>query len=202
VSNDGDAGKLKSLVRPKKKYVKKKFDKICQRRECGKSFRTSSLNKRYCSDECRRTAKRPTKENPTLSYSKEGHVDAKYWDDEKQKYVTTGFHRLVWEREHGPIPPGMLVHHKDENKRNNKPWNLELKTRGDHNREHHQVYKNEEEKRLVQNARRREKRHPGQGEANLNKLKTAEAEKKKTAKRRAQELKKIENERKKTKWQR
>lgn len=46
-------------------------------------------------------------------------------------------HRLVWQRTHGvPIPPGFVVHHRDHNKENNSPANLELMARGDHVREH------------------------------------------------------------------
>ena len=36
----------------------------------------------------------------------------------------------------GPIPEGMVVHHKDENKAHNKIENFELKTNEEHSREH------------------------------------------------------------------
>lgn len=45
-------------------------------------------------------------------------------------------HRFVWEKYRGAIPKGMVVHHKDENKLNNKIRNLELLTRGEHQRLH------------------------------------------------------------------
>lgn len=45
-------------------------------------------------------------------------------------------HIEVWEKENGPVPPGMIVHHKDENKRNNSIENLQLMTRLEHNRLH------------------------------------------------------------------
>ena len=40
--------------------------------------------------------------------------------------------RLVWEHFNGPIPDGMDVHHRDENKLNNSPDNLELMFRSEH----------------------------------------------------------------------
>jgi HNH endonuclease len=45
-------------------------------------------------------------------------------------------HRVVWERTHGPIPDGYVVHHKDSNPRNNEPANLELLTHAAHSRLH------------------------------------------------------------------
>lgn len=46
-------------------------------------------------------------------------------------------HRLVWEAAHGrPVPPGHVVHHRDRNKLNNDPANLEDRPRSDHSREH------------------------------------------------------------------
>lgn len=45
-------------------------------------------------------------------------------------------HRIVWEAHHGPIPPGFDVHHKDEDKHNNKISNLTLRQRGAHISEH------------------------------------------------------------------
>ena len=42
-------------------------------------------------------------------------------------------HRVVWERSNGmPPPPGYDVHHRDENKSNNSPGNLELISRSEH----------------------------------------------------------------------
>ena len=44
--------------------------------------------------------------------------------------------RLVWEQNHGPIPDGMIVHHRDEDKLNNALENLELISREAHARMH------------------------------------------------------------------
>ena len=42
-------------------------------------------------------------------------------------------HRVVWEYDRGrPVPAGHAVHHRDEDRSNNQPGNLELLTRGDH----------------------------------------------------------------------
>lgn len=43
---------------------------------------------------------------------------------------------LVWELYHGPIPRGMVVHHKDRDTLNDATENLELVTRADHINEH------------------------------------------------------------------
>ena len=45
-------------------------------------------------------------------------------------------HRVVWEKAHGPIPPGMVVHHKNHDKRDNRLENLELMSRAEHARHH------------------------------------------------------------------
>lgn len=45
-------------------------------------------------------------------------------------------HRVVYEQHHGPIPAGWVVHHKDEDKGNNDPANLEAMPRGQHQRLH------------------------------------------------------------------
>jgi HNH endonuclease len=46
-------------------------------------------------------------------------------------------HRTVAERKIGrPLKPGEIVHHRDENKRNNPPENLEVMTRAEHCRIH------------------------------------------------------------------
>lgn len=54
--------------------------------------------------------------------------------------ATTGtrsyLHRDMWEAEHGPIPPGHDVHHKDEDKTNNVLSNFALHTQSEHGRRH------------------------------------------------------------------
>lgn len=49
-------------------------------------------------------------------------------------------HRMIWEKYHGAIPRGYLVHHRDENKLNNDISNLELqKNRSVHMKLHHKL---------------------------------------------------------------
>lgn len=44
------------------------------------------------------------------------------------KYKTCYVHRLIWEAFNGPIPKGLQINHKDENKLNNCLSNLEMVT--------------------------------------------------------------------------
>lgn len=46
--------------------------------------------------------------------------------DGKRHYALA--HRLVWRHLHGPIPPGLTVNHKNGDKKDNRPANLELAT--------------------------------------------------------------------------
>lgn len=50
--------------------------------------------------------------------------------------VMSRLHRDVWESVNGPVPYGMIVHHKDWHADNNSPSNLEIMTRAQHRRLH------------------------------------------------------------------
>lgn len=43
-------------------------------------------------------------------------------------------HRYIWEKHHGAIPDGYEIHHKDKNRFNHDPDNLELVSIVDHHR--------------------------------------------------------------------
>lgn len=45
-------------------------------------------------------------------------------------------HRYIYAKNHGPIPPGCHIHHKDGNSLNNELKNLICLTASDHNKEH------------------------------------------------------------------
>jgi len=49
-------------------------------------------------------------------------------------------HRFVWEQTNGEIPKGYIIHHIDENKRNNKLENLQMMTSKEHNLLHGNTY--------------------------------------------------------------
>lgn len=48
---------------------------------------------------------------------------------------------VVWEKNHGQLPKGMVVHHKDRNQLNDDISNLQALTRADHLKEHRGEHK-------------------------------------------------------------
>lgn len=54
--------------------------------------------------------------------------------------VSTYLHRDVWEHHNGPIPTGYEIHHRDHDKSNNAPSNLELVKVRPH-RKHHMIHR-------------------------------------------------------------
>lgn len=49
-------------------------------------------------------------------------------------------HRVVYELYHGPIPPGYVVHHRNNRRDDNSPKNLIAVTRKEHAALHRDVY--------------------------------------------------------------
>ena len=88
---------------------------------CGKKIKTfKSRPKKYCCRKC-------YFENKEKGYGK-GWIDEKGY----KRFEQGREHRLVWEKAHGPIPIGMIIHHKDGDKMNNKIENLKMMTKGEH----------------------------------------------------------------------
>lgn len=46
-------------------------------------------------------------------------------------------HRFVWKEAYGEIPEGFVIHHKNENARDNSLDNLEMLSKRDHGKQHH-----------------------------------------------------------------
>lgn len=64
---------------------------------------------------------------------------------EKWRQAPVFLHRVVYEDNFGPIPPGYHVHHRDGNPLNNSPDNLEALPAREHNRITQEEYKNNPE---------------------------------------------------------
>lgn len=60
------------------------------------------------------------------------HDEPYLWNDRYMVYNGKFVHRKIWEKHYGTIPKGMLVHHVNENKQDNRIENLELLTRAAH----------------------------------------------------------------------
>lgn len=85
-------------------------------------------------------------------------------DDETGYYLSSKsfngrqkrLHVYVWEKHNGPVPKGYDVHHKDKDKDNNDPSNLELLTKAKHQSSHWKSKTDEEKaqyrERLLKNA--------------------------------------------------
>lgn len=91
----------------------------CERNACWRGF-------------CQMHGKRAWKRgDPLYVPQRNGYVRAGY-RIRKIKGDAILEHRLVWERTHGPIPGGHVIHHIDGDKLNNDLSNLRLMTVGDH----------------------------------------------------------------------
>lgn len=81
----------------------------------------------------------------------------KYRQDKKTGYYicTTGnrmrLHVAMWEAVNGPVPPGMVVHHKDWNKTHNEISNFALVTVQEHNLIHNRPKSPTKEEQIILN---------------------------------------------------
>lgn len=55
-------------------------------------------------------------------------------------------HRFVYEENNGKVPKGCIVHHKNGNKRDNRPENLEAVKPGPHTHTHENYFLNKKTK--------------------------------------------------------
>lgn len=69
-----------------------------------------------------------------IRWRKEKHRD--YYVATNPKITTKRLHVYIWEQYNGPVPKGHVIHHLDENKRNNDISNLVCISRSDHMRYH------------------------------------------------------------------
>src|SRR5574338_1300209 len=65
-----------------------------------------------------------------------GYVILCWREPGSRKVWTKPEHVSVWEQAHGPKPDGFIVHHRNENKRDNRLANLELVSRVEHPMRH------------------------------------------------------------------
>lgn len=63
-------------------------------------------------------------------------------------------HALVWTAAHGPVPEGFEVHHRNEQKDDNRLGNLQLRTKSAHAREHAAERRRARDGRFRREARR------------------------------------------------
>jgi hypothetical protein len=77
---------------------------------------------------------------PFIRRNTDGYVQIKFrHHDDWRRDVSVLAHRVIWESEHGPVPPGLEINHRNGNKLDNRLINLEVVTHEDnvhHAREH------------------------------------------------------------------
>jgi len=97
------------------------------------------------------------------------------WLYSRSSFERTPTHELVAEAHYGPNLTRKMIHHKDENKLNNHPDNLEYLTSKEHNGTHDNLSRVDEEKRLkaLRAAVKKRRSYAGAGNPNYGKRKQA-----------------------------
>ena len=81
-------------------------------------------------------------------FSNNGYARIKY-TNKLGRRVNKRVHRMVWEHVNGKIPKGYIIHHIDENKKNNSISNLQIMKKKDHDRLHGSVAPRDSRGRFV-----------------------------------------------------
>lgn len=116
--------------------------RLCE--TCGEPFTRREQPRRvqrFCSQQCWLKRHNNPERNAAVGRASAEKIRAKQVDKGAQKtyrkYHQRHEHRVVMEKLIGrPLRSDEIVHHKDENVRNNDPSNLELMTRAQHARHH------------------------------------------------------------------
>lgn len=118
--------------------MKRLLDKTCE--QCQREFQSRRESTRFCSKSCVWKATRGPEFNARIARETAAERSARQRGTGTKGYVKRGGrheHRVVAEEMLGrPLRKGEIVHHKDGNKHNNDPSNLEVMTQSEHMREH------------------------------------------------------------------
>lgn len=120
----------------RRRALSKQVTRTCE--NCGRAYtvKPSKANvSRFCSARCRSrwvATHMPRKRKPYIIDSSGYRL---VWVGDRYRPE----HIVVWERAHGPIPPGYVVHHKNLNRQDNRLENLQLMTRAEHIALHNRI---------------------------------------------------------------